>query len=45
MKEKNRISRRSMLKFMGLGTAGAAAILSGCAPKTPPLPRKLPCPL
>ncbi len=44
MKEKNRISRRSMLKFMGLGTAGAAAILSGCAPSTPPPPTSTPIP-
>lgn len=44
MKEKNRISRRSMLNLMGLGTAGAAALLSGCAPATPPPPTDTPAP-
>ena len=44
MKEKNRISRRDMLKLISLGTAGTAAILSGCTPATPMPPTDTPVP-
>ena len=44
MKEKNKISRRELLKLIGIGTAGTAAVLSGCAPATPVPPTTTPIP-
>ena len=44
MTEKNRINRRAMLKLIGLGSAGTAALLSGCAPATPMPPTETPIP-